>query len=121
MGSHLPWGSAIGSAIAGRSLWLLLGTYDALQGVGIGTILLQTLTRSHVAITLIFAQVLGSIATIAARASAPDATGPGAVFPNLAVSLDGLGAWSFWVCLAFQMVIPVGFLLFFRNEQLFKP
>lgn len=121
MGAHLPWGSAIGSAVAGRSLWLLLGTYDALQGVGIGTILLQTLTRTHVAITLIFAQVLGSIATIAARASAPDATGPGAVFPNLAVSLDGLGAWSFWVCLVFQMVIPVGFLLFFRNEQLFKP
>lgn len=121
MGVYLPWGSSIGSAVAGRSLWLWLGTLDALNGVGIGTMLLQTLTRAHVAVTLISAQVLGSVATIAARASAPDATGPGQVFPNLAVSLDGLGSWAFWVALLFQMAIPVGFLLFFRNEQLFKP
>ncbi|TIA46827.1 hypothetical protein D6C83_05266 [Aureobasidium pullulans] len=95
--------------------------YHALSGVGIGTMLLQTLTRHHVAVTLTAAQVLGSIATIAARASSPDATGPGAVFPNLAVSLAGLGAWEFWVALLFQLVLPIGFLMFFRNEQLFKP
>ncbi|THZ81338.1 alpha-1,3-glucan synthase [Aureobasidium pullulans] len=121
MGLYLPWGSTVGSAIAGRSLWLWLGTLDALSGVGIGTMLLQTLTRHHVAVTLTAAQVLGSIATIAARASSPDATGPGAVFPNLAVSLAGLGAWEFWVALLFQLVLPIGFLMFFRNEQLFKP
>ncbi|KAI5242087.1 alpha-1,3-glucan synthase [Aureobasidium subglaciale] len=121
MGLYLPWGSTVGSAIAGRCLWLWLGTLDALSGVGTGTMLLQTLTRHHVAVTLTAAQVLGSIATIAARASAPDATGPGAVFPNLVVSLTGLGAWEFWVSLLFQMVLPIGFLMFFRNEQLFKP
>ncbi|KAI4719930.1 alpha-1,3-glucan synthase [Aureobasidium sp. EXF-10727] len=120
-GLYLPWGSAIGSAIAGRCLWLWLGVLDALSGVGIGTMLLQTLTRHHVAVTLTAAQVLGSIATIAARASAPDATGPGAVFPNLVVSLSGLQSWEFWVALLFQMVLPCGFLMFFRNEQLFKP
>ncbi|KAG9855552.1 alpha-1,3-glucan synthase, partial [Aureobasidium melanogenum] len=121
MGSYLPWGTAVGGAIAGRCLWLWLGVLDALNGVGIGTMLLQTLTRHHVAITLIGAQVLGSIATIAGRASAPDATGPGSVFPNLVISLSGLGAWEFWVALLFQMVLPCGFLMFFRNEQLFKP
>ena len=121
MGLYLPWGSAVGSAIAGRSLWLWLGVLDALNGVGIGTMLLQTLTRHHVAVTLTAAQVLGSAATIAARASAPDATGPGSVFPNLVVSLSGLGAWGFWVALVFQMILPCGFFMFFRNEQLFKP
>jgi alpha-1,3-glucan synthase len=121
MGLYLPWGSAVGSAIAGRCLWLWLGVLDALSGVGIGTMLLQTLTRHHVAVTLTAAQVLGSMATIAARASAPNATGPGAVFPNLVVSLSGLGAWEFWVALLFQMILPCGFLMFFRNEQLFKP
>ncbi|KAH0152286.1 hypothetical protein KCU67_g9897, partial [Aureobasidium melanogenum] len=121
MGSYLPWGTAVGGAIAGRCLWLWLGVLDALNGVGIGTMLLQTLTRHHVAIALIGAQVLGSLATIAGRASAPDATGPGSVFPNLVISLSGLGAWEFWVNLLFQMVLPVGFLMFFRNEQLFKP
>ncbi|KAH0127231.1 alpha-1,3-glucan synthase, partial [Aureobasidium melanogenum] len=121
MGSYLPWGTAVGGAIAGRCLWLWLGVLDALNGVGIGTMLLQTLTRHHVAITLIGAQVLGSLATIAGRASAPDATGPGSVFPNLVISLSGLGAKEFWVALLFQMVLPIGFLMFFRNEQLFKP
>ena len=38
-------------------------------------IFLQTLTRIHVAFTLIAAQVLGSVATIIARAIAPDAIG----------------------------------------------
>ncbi|KAH0284135.1 hypothetical protein M436DRAFT_61172 [Aureobasidium namibiae CBS 147.97] len=121
MGLYLPWGSAVSSAIAGRSLWLWLGVLDALNGVGISTMLLQTLTRHHVAVTLTAAQVLGSIATIAARASAPDATGPGSVFPNLVVSSSGLGAWEFWVALMFQMALPCGFFMFFRNEQLFKP
>jgi alpha-1,3-glucan synthase len=121
MGLYLPWGSAVGSAVAGRSLWLWLGVLDALSGVGIGTMLLQTLTRHHVAVTLTAAQILGSLATIAARASAPDATGPGSVFPNLVISLSGLGAWEFWAALLFQMILPCGFLMFFRNEQLFKP
>jgi alpha-1,3-glucan synthase len=84
-------------------------------------ILLQTLTRFHICFTLMAAQVLGSIATMAARASAPDNVGPGTVFPNFAISLDGIGWPYFWVCLCFQLVVCVGFFLFFRKEQLFKP
>ncbi|CAI6336658.1 unnamed protein product [Periconia digitata] len=122
MGLYVPWAAtpAVG-ALLGRSLWLWLGVLDALQGVGFGMILLQTMTRFHVAFTLIAAQVIGSVATIAARASAPDRLGPGAVFPNLALSLDGLGHGVFWGALILQGAVCVGFFAFFRKEQLFKP
>ncbi|KAF1954873.1 hypothetical protein CC80DRAFT_526600 [Byssothecium circinans] len=122
MGLFVPWAGtpAIG-ALLGRSLWLWLGVLDALQGVGFGMVLLQTMTRFHVAFTLCAAQVVGSLATIAARATAPDRVGPGAVFPNLALGLDGLGSAVFWVALALQGVVCVGFFAFFRKEQLFKP
>ncbi|ORY13406.1 putative alpha-1,3-glucan synthase [Clohesyomyces aquaticus] len=122
MGLFVPWAGtpAIG-AVLGRALWLWLGVLDALQGVGFGMILLQTMTRFHVAFTLTAAQVIGSIATMAARATAPNRLGPGAVFPNLALSTDGLGNAIFWVALLLQGVVCVGFFTFFRKEQLFKP
>ena len=121
-GLYLPWtASALASALVSRTLWLWLGVLDALQGVGFGMILLQTLTRLHIAFTLCAAQVLGSIATIAARASAPNATGPGNVFPNFAASVEGLFTWEFWVGLVLQLACCVGFFVFFRKEQLFKP
>lgn len=76
IGLYLPWtGSAVASSLLSRSLWLWLGLLDTIQGVGFGMIFLQTLTRIHVAFTLIAAQVLGSVATILARATSPDATG----------------------------------------------
>ena len=122
MGEWVPWAhSPLGSALVGRSLWLWLGVLDALQGVGFGMILLQTLTRFHIVFTLVCAQVLGSIATIVARATAPDKDGPGTVFPNLVLSTDGLAKASFWVGLGLQGVICVGFFKFFRKEQLQKP
>ena len=35
IGLYAPWaGSAVGSALAGRALWLWLGVLDAIQGVG---------------------------------------------------------------------------------------
>jgi len=122
MGSFIPWAAspAIG-ALFGRALWLWLGILDALQGVGFGMILLQTMTRFHVAFTLTAAQVVGSIATIIARATAPDSLGPGTVFPNLALSLNGLGNAAFWVSLVLQCLVCVGFFAFFRKEQLLKP
>ena len=122
MGAWVPWaGSPLAGALVGRSLWLWLGTLDALQGVGFGMILLQTLTRFHVVFALVCAQVLGSVATIVARASAPDKDGPGPVFPNLALRLDGLrNAW-FWIALLMQLVICAGFARWFRKEQLTKP
>jgi alpha-1,3-glucan synthase len=66
-------------------LWLWLGVLDAIQGVGLGMILLQTLSRLHVCATLAGAQMLGSVVVIIARATAPNRIGPGNVFPNAAL------------------------------------
>ena len=123
IGMYLPWaGSPVASALLGRSLWLWLGVLDSLQGIGFGMILLQTLTRFHITFTLIGAQVIGSIATILARATAPDATGPGNVFPDFSVDWRaGLAQPDFWVALLFQLALCAGFFTFFRKEQLSKP
>lgn len=123
IGQYVPWaGGPVASAIAGRSLWLWLGVLDAVQGVGFGMILLQTLTRFHVLFTLIAAQVLGSIATILARATAPDKIGPGDVFPDFSAgAMPGLGKAWFWVALLCNLAVPIGFFVFFRKEQLSKP
>jgi alpha-1,3-glucan synthase len=127
IGVYLPWaGGPQASALIGRSLWLWLGVLDSIQGVGLGMILLQTLTRMHVAFTLIGAQVLGSLATIAARATAPNKIGPGDVFPDLSSFRIGddaevLRKAVFYVALLFQLVICVGYFMFFRKEQLTKP
>jgi alpha-1,3-glucan synthase len=123
IGLYVPWaGGAAASAIAGRSLWLWLGLLDLVQGVGYGMILLTTLTRFHIAFTLIAAQVLGSIATILGRATAPDRIGPGDVFPDFSSNvLQGLSQHWFWICLLFQLSTNVLCLMFFRKEQLAKP
>nr|OQO32509.1 hypothetical protein B0A51_00918 [Rachicladosporium sp. CCFEE 5018] len=64
-GLWIPWmpGGPVAGAIAGRSLWLGWGVLDAVQGVGIGVALLQTLTRMHVAVVLTASQVLGATVT----------------------------------------------------------
>lgn len=122
MGSWVPWvGSPLAGALLGRALWLWLGVLDAIQGVGFGMILLQTLTRIHIVFTLVCAQVLGSVATILARATAPDKDGPGTVFPNLVLEKSGLREPSFWIALGLQVLICAGFFKFFRKEQLQKP
>jgi alpha-1,3-glucan synthase len=123
IGLYVPWaGGPVASALLGRSLWLWLGVLDAIQGVGFGMILLQTLTRLHVTFALIAAQVVGSLATIAARATAPNNVGPGTVFPDFSGGFgDGLREPMFWLGLAFQGILCVGFFVFFRKEQLFKP
>jgi alpha-1,3-glucan synthase len=127
IGVYLPWtGGPEASALIGRSLWLWLGVLDSIQGVGLGMILLQTLTRMHVAFTLIGAQVFGSLATIAARATAPNNIGPGDVFPDFTSwrfgeSAEVFGKIYFYVGLGFQILVCVGYLKFFRKEQLTKP
>ncbi|KAI1850190.1 hypothetical protein JX265_013469 [Neoarthrinium moseri] len=125
MGLYLPWGPGstdLAGALLGRCLWLWLGVLDTMQGVGFGMMLLQTLTRLHMTGAIVAAQVLGSLFTIAARASAPNKTGPGPVFPNLPMNLwDGVYNVWLWVPLAMQLAICVGFFVFFRKEQLFKP
>ncbi|KAF2465803.1 uncharacterized protein BDR25DRAFT_378495 [Lindgomyces ingoldianus] len=123
IGLYLPWaGGPVSSALVGRTLWLWLGLLDTVQGVGFGMIFLQTLTRLHVTFTLLAAQVLGSIATILARATAPNAIGPGDVFPDFSAGIQqGLARPWFWVALLLQITICVGFFKFFRKEQLSKP
>lgn len=87
IGLYLPWvlpsGSAVGVALVSRALWLWLGVLDGLQGAGVGMILMLTLTRVHVLAAVVAAQLLGTLATIAARATAPNRIGPGAVFPDM--------------------------------------
>ena len=103
-------------------MWLWLGVLDALQGIGFGMILLQTLTRMHVAATLIAAQVLGSGIVILARATAPHRLGPGDVFPNFGLlGAEALSKGWFWGGLISQLVICAGFYKVFRKEQLLKP
>ncbi|KAJ5081763.1 hypothetical protein NUU61_010027 [Penicillium alfredii] len=121
-GLFLPWaGSYTSGALVSRSLWLWLGVLDALQGLGFGMILLQTLTRMHICFTLLVSQVLGSIATICARTFAPNKIGPGPISPDITAGAGALGNAWFWIALIFQLLICGGFLLFFRREQLSKP
>lgn len=85
-------------------------------------ILLHTLTRIHITFTLITAQVLGSIATIAAKGFGPTRTGPGPVFPDFSISIaSGFEKPWFWIALLAQLAINVVAFLFFRKEQLSKP
>jgi alpha-1,3-glucan synthase len=111
-----------------------------MQGVGFGMILLQTLTRFHICFVLLAAQVFGSLATICARAFAPNNIGPGDISPNIGVGVDTVWVAWFWIALFFQLIISyvypaseiaieilsnqlcsAGFFLFFRREQLTKP
>lgn len=124
VGLYLPWvaGGAAASAVVSRCLWLWLGLLDAVQGVGLGMVLLLTLTRQHVAATLVGAQALGAAVTVLARAVGPDGVGPGDVFPDFSEGvMPGLGKPWFWVALALQLVLPLGFFKFFRKEQVAKP
>lgn len=110
------------SALVGRALWLWLGLLDTIQGVGFGIILLQTLTRFHIVFTLVSLQVIGSVMTILARATASDKLGPGQVFPDFSRGFSAAEGFSwFWVGLICQLIIPIGFFMFFRKEQLSKP
>ncbi|KAK3690069.1 alpha-1,3-glucan synthase Ags2 [Podospora appendiculata] len=122
-GQFLPWvGSPLGSAILSRSMWLWLGLLDTIQNAGLGMILMLTLTRIHVCVAMLVAQVIGSVATIAARATAPNAVGPGDVFPDISEGAAiALSKPWFWVALIAQLIICVGFFKFFRKEQISKP
>lgn len=124
IGPWVPWmpGGPVAAALAGRVLWLWLGVLDSIQGIGFGMMLLQTLTRVHIAVSLLAAQLLGTGITMLAKATAPDKDGPGDVFPDFSAGiLQGISKSWFWIALAAQLVIPIGFFKFFRKEQLSKP
>lgn len=126
IGAALPWAGKAGPYL-GRCLWLWLGVLDAVQGVGIGMVLLQTLTRAHVATTLMAGQMVGSVALLVGRATSPSAVGPADTFLDFATwspTIDGatiFASAAFWLCLFCQLAIGVGFIVFFRKEQLSKP
>ncbi|KAG5635754.1 hypothetical protein H0H81_010174, partial [Sphagnurus paluster] len=124
---YIPWAGNAGPYL-GVSLWLWLGVLDAVQGVGLGMILLQTLSRLHVCATLAFSQIIGSICVMIARATAPNRLGPGTVFPDAAKwdFSDGLSGSPmalplFWIALICQLVIVLGYFWFYRKEQLARP
>ncbi|EAU88623.2 alpha-1,3-glucan synthase [Coprinopsis cinerea okayama7 len=127
LGLYVPWGGSAGPYLS-ISLWLWLGVLDAIQGVGLGMILLQTLSRLHVCATLAFAQMIGSLCVILARATAPNRLGPGTVFPDASKWTPSEG-WSespiafplFWVALVCQIIIVLGYFWFYRKEQLSRP
>ncbi|ORY54718.1 alpha-1,3-glucan synthase [Pseudomassariella vexata] len=122
IGLWLPWaGGAMASAVLSRMLWLWLGLLDAVSGAGIGVILMLTLTRVHVSAAVASASVLGSIATMLARATAPNNLGPGDVFPDMSKGVSALGTAWFWVVLFLQLFICIGYFKFFRKEQVSKP
>ncbi|TDZ36175.1 Cell wall alpha-1,3-glucan synthase ags1 [Colletotrichum spinosum] len=123
IGVWMPWaGGVVAGAVLSRILWLWLGVLDGLQGAGIGMILMLTLTRVHVAAACAAAQIIGSVFTMLARATAPNKVGPASVFPDIS---EGLGvafanAW-FWVVLFLNLFLCVGYFKFFRKEQVSKP
>ncbi|CAL1704520.1 unnamed protein product [Somion occarium] len=124
---YIPWAGHAGPYL-GISLWLWLGVLDAIQGVGLGMILLQTLSRLHVCATLAFAQIIGSVCVMVARATAPNRIGPESVFPDAAKwdfeeGLKGspLASAPFWVAMICQIIIVIGYFWFYRKEQLARP
>ena len=117
---YVPWAGGAGPWIS-LSLWLWLGVLDAVQGVGLGMILLQTLSRLHVCATLAFSQMLGSVVVIVARAT----VSPQLVFPDFGLWNVGDGlkhspftSIPFWVALACQIIIVFGYFWYYRKEQL---
>ncbi|KAF8825486.1 hypothetical protein HHX47_DHR6000210 [Lentinula edodes] len=128
LATYVPWGGNAGPYL-GVGLWLWLGVLDAIQGVGLGMILLQTLSRLHVTATLAFSQIIGSAVVMIARATSPDGVGPGPVFPNLGTwnpATDGLKGSPiveplFWVALGCQLIIVAGYFWFYRREELARP
>ncbi|KAF7323001.1 Modular protein with glycoside hydrolase family 13 and glycosyltransferase family 5 domains [Mycena chlorophos] len=124
---YIPWAGTAGPYL-GISLWLWLGVLDAIQGVGLGMILLQTLSRLHVCATLAFAQIIGAVCVMVARATAPNRLGPSTVFPDAAKwdfsqGLKGspMAEPIFWLALSCQIVIVGGYFFFYRKEQLSRP
>ncbi|KAJ7111552.1 modular protein with glycoside hydrolase family 13 and glycosyltransferase family 5 domains [Mycena crocata] len=124
---YIPWAGSAGPYL-GISLWLWLGVLDAVQGVGLGMILLQTLSRLHVCATLAFAQIIGSVCVMIARATAPNRLGPSTVFPDAAKwdfseGLKGspMAEPMFWIALICQLIVVIGYFFFYRKEQLARP
>ncbi|KIY53580.1 glycoside hydrolase family 13/glycosyltransferase family 5 protein [Fistulina hepatica ATCC 64428] len=118
LGNYVPWAGSDGPLL-GISLWLWLGVLDSIQGVGLGLILLQTLSRLHVSTTLAFTQMIGSVVVMIAHLIAPNPMPDIAAWnPSQGLLDSPFVMWAFWVCLACQLLIVLGYFWFFRKEQL---
>ena len=118
------------SSVLSRSLWLYLGVFDLLIGIGNGLALMQTLPRQHTLFVSMLAQVVGSVGMMAARATilAPEDGQAGPieglktlrqVFPD--ISKDPTTSWIFWGVVLLQTSVALGWLRWFRGAQLQKP
>ena len=120
------------SALLSRSLWLYLGMFDLLIGVGAGLALMQALPRQHVLFVSTLAQVFGAMGMIAARATLL-APGRGAaaveglkivpqIFPDFTKGIfPGLGYGIFWFVVSIHVSIATGWIWWYRKAQLQKP
>lgn len=74
----------------------------------------------HVSAVLIISQIIGTAAFTLARYTSPDRSGAGDVFPNITFgeSYSVFSNWLYWVGLVLQIVIALGYMFWFRKEQL---
>ena len=91
------------------------------------SMVMQTLSRLHVCATLAFSQIIGSVCVMVARATAPNRIGPESVFPDAGqwdfqqgLSGSPMASAPFWIALACQLIIVIGYFWFYRKEQLGK-
>jgi alpha-1,3-glucan synthase len=120
IGFYLPWSGDLGPYV-GVSLWLWLGVMDMIQSSGLIIMLLQTLTRIHVVPVLVVGQSLGAAVQMIAKLTAPNRNGPGDIFPAFSSDIGPLKSPLFWLGWISQVFISLGFLFWFRREQLSKP
>jgi len=118
------------SAVIIRSLWLYLGVFDLLVGIGNGLALMQTLPRQHVLFVSILAQVVGSVGMMVSRAKilAQEDGHAGLVeglkilpqvFPDM--SKDTTASCAFWGIFVLQSSVALGWMRWFQGAQLQKP
>jgi glycogen synthase len=120
MGFYLPWSGDLGPYV-GISLWLWLAVMDTIQSAGLMIMLLQTLTRIHVVPVLVVGQCLGAAVQMISKLTAPNRDGPGDIFPAFSSDIGPLKNPLFWLGWISQVFISLGFLFWFRREQLSKP
>lgn len=79
--------------------------------------------KIYIAVILIVGQILGTLITILAKATAPHRDRHEDVFQDFSASVRaalGSSHW-FWTVLGAQLFVPFGFLRVFKKEQLSKP
>lgn len=73
----------------------------------------------HVSAVLILSQIIGTAASTLARYASPTGSGVADVFPNITFgeSYSVFGNWLYWIGLVCQIIIALGYMFWFRKEQ----